>query len=226
MSSIHVTTEKSFVQTHLDPGTRLAEVLFGLIMVLTFTLTAGVTLREGQTVRELLRATLGCNFAWGIIDGVMYIMNQVFLRSRRTRFILLLKNHPDEDVALAAIAEELDDTLAPITHAAQRERFYREILWELSLARPRQTRLEKADLLGAVASFWLVFLSTIPAAIPFLFIANPWVALRVSNLLLIGLLFFVGILWARHTQTSPWGAGLSLVALGLVLVGVAIALGG
>jgi hypothetical protein len=32
-----------FTQRHLDPGSRLGEILFDLIMVLTVTLTAGLT---------------------------------------------------------------------------------------------------------------------------------------------------------------------------------------
>jgi len=49
---------------HLDPGERLGELLFGMIMVLTFTLGAGIELREDrEATRELLIAALGCNAA-------------------------------------------------------------------------------------------------------------------------------------------------------------------
>jgi hypothetical protein len=71
-----------FVPRYLDPASRLGEILFGLIMVLTLTLTAGLTVAEGRVgVRQLLLAAIGCNFAWGIIDAVMYIMNCVTERS-------------------------------------------------------------------------------------------------------------------------------------------------
>ena len=56
---------------YLDPATSLAEIMFGLIMTLTFTLGAGIIIedegREGA--RQLLIAVIGCNIAWGIIDG-------------------------------------------------------------------------------------------------------------------------------------------------------------
>ena len=46
---------------HLDPDESLGEILAGLIMVLTFTLAAGVMSRGGQDgVRTLLFAAVGC----------------------------------------------------------------------------------------------------------------------------------------------------------------------
>jgi hypothetical protein len=56
---------RRFVPRYLDPASRLGEVLFGLIMVLTMTLTAGLTVAEGtEGVRQLLLAAIGCNVAW------------------------------------------------------------------------------------------------------------------------------------------------------------------
>jgi hypothetical protein len=61
-----------FVQRHLDPASRMGEILFGLIMVLSVTLTAGLSVADGKAgVRQLLVAAIGCNVAWGIIDGIM-----------------------------------------------------------------------------------------------------------------------------------------------------------
>ena len=71
------------VRRYLDPGERLGEVVFGLIMVLTFTLTAGLTIGDSPDAsRELLIAAIGCNIAWGIIDGGMYIMGAMLDRAR------------------------------------------------------------------------------------------------------------------------------------------------
>jgi VIT1/CCC1 family predicted Fe2+/Mn2+ transporter len=81
-------------------------------------------------------------------------------------------------------------------------------------------------LMGAVAVFSLVVMTALPAAAPFLLIDDPWLALRLSNLLLTILLFIVGYRWARHTNANPWLAGLAVTALGVVLVAIAIPLGG
>ena len=99
---------------HLEPAESLGEILFGLIMVLTFTLGAGIAVRTGAgagDARELLYATLGCNIAWGIIDAALYIMGNMFVRSRRARLAWAVKAAPDEAAALAAIREEMEPGL-------------------------------------------------------------------------------------------------------------------
>ncbi len=59
----------------LDPTERLSEILFGLIMVLSFTCSFSVATERGRAdVRNMLVAALGCNLAWGIIDAVFYLM--------------------------------------------------------------------------------------------------------------------------------------------------------
>jgi hypothetical protein len=37
---------RSFVSRHLDPASHMGEILFGLIMTLTFTLAAGIVIQE------------------------------------------------------------------------------------------------------------------------------------------------------------------------------------
>ena len=67
---------------YLDPMDRVSELLFGLIMVLTFTGTLSVADAGRETVREMLVAALGCNLAWGLVDGVMYLMACLAERGR------------------------------------------------------------------------------------------------------------------------------------------------
>jgi VIT1/CCC1 family predicted Fe2+/Mn2+ transporter len=69
-------------------------------------------------------------------------------------------------------------------------------------------------------------LSTVPAAVPFLLIDEPWRALRVSNALLVALLFAVGHRWGSYAHASPWWSGLAFLFAGMAMVGIAIALGG
>src|SRR5512137_1155096 len=66
----------------LEPIERISEVLFGLIMVLTFTCSFSVAEAGRAEVRTMLLAALGCNFAWGIIDGIMYLMGCLAERAR------------------------------------------------------------------------------------------------------------------------------------------------
>jgi hypothetical protein len=63
---------QSFVNRYLDPTDSLSEVLFGPIMALTFTLGAGLIVKEGrEATTQLLLGILGCNVAWGLVDGAM-----------------------------------------------------------------------------------------------------------------------------------------------------------
>jgi hypothetical protein len=219
---------QGWVARALDPGQRMGEVLFGLIMVLTFTLSAGLSVAEGpEGVRQLLIAAIGCNFAWGIIDGVFYIMGALFERGRLSRLAQALREAPSETAATAAIAAELDGTLGSVSTEGARRNLYLDIARVVSRSSPPKTRITRADLLGALASFWLVVLSTIPAALPFLiFNDRPRFALRVSNGLLLGMLFFVGHRWGKYTGGSGWLIGLALTLVGGVLVAIAVALGG
>ncbi len=68
----------------LDPVDRISEILFGLIMVLTFTGSISVATDGRAEIKELLWASLGCNLAWGIVDAVMYLMSTSFRKRART----------------------------------------------------------------------------------------------------------------------------------------------
>jgi len=216
-----------FVVRYLDPASRLGEVLFGLIMVLGATLTAGLSVSEGATgVRQLLQAALGCNIAWGIIDGIMYVMNCMTLRAEKARLIEAIQHAPDARAALDIVRDDIEPRFETLTGPEQREALCRSILEYLAQGEAPKTSVTREDLYGALACFWLVFLSCLPVAVPFLIFPEPTRALRVSNVLLIAMLFFVGHKWAQYAHTNRMVAGLVRVAIGLALVGVAVLLGG
>ena len=66
----------------LDPVARMSEILFGLIMALTFTGTLDVATAGNEDVRMLLVGTIGCNLAWGLVDGVMFLISALTERGR------------------------------------------------------------------------------------------------------------------------------------------------
>jgi len=218
----------SFVDRYLDPATRMGEVLFGLIMTLTFTLGAGLTIQEEgrEGARQLLIATIGCNIAWGVIDGVFYMLGQIFERGRRLRIMQLVRVARKDEHAAALIAGELDDVIEKVMTPDERRMLYGRIVQQVRTSEIRRGRVTRDDLIGAIASFWLVFFASLPAAIPFLFIDDAFVALRVSNAILLGLLFWAGYRFARYTMARPALTGLLFLLFGAALVAMAIALGG
>src|SRR6516162_1567522 len=195
-----------FTERHLDPGSRLGEILFGFIMVLTVTLTARFGVADGKRgVRQLLLAAVGSNVAWEFIDAVMYIMNCMVARRGKIRLVEAVQRAPDQERALVLIKHRVEPDLQEFLGPEKADAFSRSILEHITGAQIATRRiLTKEDFYGALASFWLVFVSCLPAAIPFLIFSEPQVALRVSNFLLIVGLFYVGQKWAHYAGRNPW----------------------
>lgn len=210
----------------LDPGERLGELLFGLIMVLTFTLGAGIELGDREETRDLLVAALGCNTAWGIIDGALHLMARLSERGRLHRLVRAIQATPGSEQALALIDEELDGRLPAIVRPEVRVALDAHVLGRVREMKLGRNRVTADDLWAGLAVFWLVSLTALPAVVPFLVIADPRLAMRVSNAVLIGILFAVGWRWAGYTGASRWRTALFISLLGVALVLVAIPLGG
>lgn len=65
---------RKYSEDALDPISRISEILFGLIMVLTFTGSLSAVEVGREDVREMLIGATGCNLDWGIIDAIMFLM--------------------------------------------------------------------------------------------------------------------------------------------------------
>lgn len=218
----------SLMHRYLDPASSLGEILFGLIMTLTFTLGAGVIIedegREGA--RQLLIAVIGCNIAWGIIDGALYVVGQLFDRGRARKLGMAIRAAKDKTVATRLVAEELDPVVSDVLSQPESESLYARIADNIMKKPAAAGGVTKEDWLGAFTSFWLVVITSAPAAIPFLVIDDARLALRISNAILLALLFLSGYWWARYTLGKPWLAGAAFLLGGCLLVLAAIALGG
>jgi hypothetical protein len=83
----------------LDPMDRISEVLFGLIMALSFTLTFAVATADNMAVRTMLLAALGCNLAWGIIDGGVYLLARLNQQGRAVLRWRAARDAPDAGTA-------------------------------------------------------------------------------------------------------------------------------
>ena len=208
----------------LDPIDRVSEVLFGLIMVLTFTGSLSVAEAGAADVREMLLGALGCNLAWGIIDGVFYLMGCSAERGRNLLTFRALRQESDPHAAQQLLAGALPPMVASVLQPAELETMRQRLK---VLPEPRhRPGLPKEDWLGALGVFLLVFLSTLPVVIPFTFMKDITLALRVSNAIAIVMLFVAGYAFGRITARSPIWIGIAMVVLGAVMVSATIALGG
>jgi hypothetical protein len=220
MSATHKTSSVRV----LEPIERISEVLFGLIMVLTFTGSLSAAESGQAEVRAMLVGALGCNLAWGLIDAIMYLMSSLAERAADQRMIAAVQRAPTAEQAGDIVARTLPSPVAALLTPADLERI------RLGLSRmPGQTQragLEREDWLGAVAVFLLVVVSTIPVVLPFVFLDNAMVALRVSNAIAVAMMFVAGYAFGRAAGYQPWIMAGSMVLLGAFLVALTIALGG
>lgn len=208
----------------LDPIDRISEVFFGLIMVLTSTGTLSVLTAGRTEVKTMILGALGCNLAWGIIDAGMYLMGSLNDRGRNLLMLRTVRQSTNPDTAQRTIAEALPKSLSAALSQDDLELVRRKLL--RLPEPPGRPQLTKDDWLSALGVCLLVFVSTFPVVIPFLFIGNAHSALRISNAVAIVMLFACGYAFARCTGLRPWPTALAMVAIGAALVGVAIALGG
>jgi VIT1/CCC1 family predicted Fe2+/Mn2+ transporter len=208
----------------LEPTERLSEILFGLIMALTITGAVSVATADHAAIRTMLFAALGCNLAWGIIDAGMYLLTRLGERGRNALLARAVRETVDREDAHRIIAEELPPLLAPAFQPVQLE-LIRERMSEIPASDTR-ARLTGRDWRGALGVCILVTLSTFPVVIPFIVIADARLALRTSNALAVILLFLCGFLFGRQAGLPPWATGLTMVAVGVALVSIAVVLGG
>jgi hypothetical protein len=208
----------------LDPLARSSEVLFGLIMVLTFTSAISAAGGDRSEIRTLLFGAIGCNFAWGVVDAVMYLMAQITERGRAIVLLKRLNRTADDAQAHHAIAAALPRRIADALGPADLEKIRRHLSAEKEL--PAHPPFESADFLGALGVFLLVVLSTFPVVVPFVLMDRVKPALRTSNAVAIALLFVTGFHLGKYAGVRPWLWGLAMVVLGLALVAITVALGG
>lgn len=211
-------------QRVLDPLERFSEIVFGLIMVLTFTCALGVVEAGREDVRAMLVGAIGCNLAWGIIDAAFYLIACLSQSGRNCLLLRRVQDAGNPAEARQVIEDALPEKVAATLDASDYDRIHAR-LKEMPppSARPKLTG---ENWRGALGVFLLVFLSTFPVVLPFLFIHEAHLALRVSNGVAIALLYASGHMLARHAGLRSVVTGLAMVGIGSALVSLAIALGG
>lgn len=208
----------------LNPVERISEILFGLVMTLSFTGTMSVVAQGREDVRTMLLAVLGCNIAWGIIDGILYLLGAVADRGREYGLLSMIARAGDAERARGLITEVIPPAIAGVLRQEEFESI-RQRLAALP-EQPRRRMISARDLGGAFAVFLLVVLSCIPVLIPFILIHDPLPALRVSNGVAILMLFLGGFSLAKYAGLPKIPTGAIMVVLGSAMVGLTIALGG
>jgi VIT1/CCC1 family predicted Fe2+/Mn2+ transporter len=207
----------------IDPVDRICEILFGLIMAVTIVGSLSIAEAGRGEVRTVLAAALGCNLAWGLVDGVMYLL-RAFVGRTRTRALAAQVVTGDAATAHRLILHAMPDDLAEITGPDELEGMRRR----LAALPPAPGRvLDLRDFLAAFGVFLLVVLATFPVVVPFLLTDDASLAMRLSQGVSVGLLLLSGVALGRYAgHTRPWVTGIIMMLFGVLLVAAVKALGG
>ncbi len=148
----------------LDPLERACEILFGVIMVMTFTGSVSVAEGAEADTRTMLAGAIGCNLAWGIVDAAMYLLGSFSRRARGLATLRAIRHDTGPDAAhrlLDPLPPVVSSVLTPADVETLRQRLNRLPDQEALVS------LNRADFIGAAGVFLLVFLSTFPVIVPF-----------------------------------------------------------
>lgn len=207
----------------LDPVSRISEVLFGLLMALTFITTLNLVDAGPLQARAMFNAALGCNIAWGIVDAVMYLVRLRIERGHR-HFMWQQIRAADAHTGHRLLSAELQ--------AAQT---FRLTPAEIETLRQRMLRaghpatgahLRSRDFAAALAVFAWVVCSTLPVALPFLIWPDLVLAMKISGALAVTMMVGSGAALGHYAGIPPWRAGLAMLALGASLVAATLVFGG
>jgi hypothetical protein len=216
----------------LDPVERLSEILFGLIMALTFTGSIHAASDGHEEIRTVLIGAIGCNIAWGIVDAVMYLMTGLVTRGRAMRALRGVRAAATPEEAARILSDALPEG---VTNVMQPRDFDGLRGWLTALPEPPPRLLTARDIRGALGVFLLVTVSTFPVVVPFLFAHDPErgdspltvvQALRLSHAVALTMLFLIGWALGKYAGLRPLLTGVAMLGIGVMLALLAIALGG
>jgi len=225
-----------FLARALNPVDRLVQAIYSILIVLTFTLAAQALYAEGafsqassevNWVRQLLVATFGCALAWGLIDGVMYILASHFERDQAQRLLQMLRDAKSAGAGRELTAEEVEESYAAFAELPGRQALYDAMYRQLRDVQLEPTHLQKQDLSGTFGVVVVAVGTALPMLVPLALLqGEPWLAVRLSNLIACAMLFWLGYSWAAYSGGRPIFTGLLLLIVGLGMVAIAIPLGG
>jgi hypothetical protein len=208
----------------LDPVERITEVMFGLLMALTFTGTLSVASAGREEVRTMMLTALGCNIAWGLADAVMYLVRTVTARTRNRTLLRQIQAAVDAAAGRRVVADALPQSLVDAVGTDALEPMRARLAADTVTARGPLLGLR--DWRGASGVFLLVVLATFPVVIPFMVFEQTALAMRASNAVSVAMLFAAGWTLASYAGGSRWRGGLAMAVVGILLIIAIIALGG
>src|SRR5262245_53554116 len=199
----------------LDPVYRASEVIFGLLMAMSFIGSISVATDGQEEVRTLLVAALGCNLAWGLVDAVMHLVGAQTQKRREHALVGKVRGTADAAAGRALIADEMPAVVAEGLGDDALEGL-RQRLSATELPK-KFSHLTGRDFGDAVVVFFLVVLSTFPLVVPFMLTDDTARALLWSRLTALAMLFIAGATLARYSGGNAFLNGIVMATVGALL---------
>ena len=199
------------------------EMLSGVIMVLVMIGYLKWSLvQEGFEFQKIMMLVpLGCNAAWGTIDGIMYVLINLRERGKKSKIISLVKSAKDQNDALDIIKNEYSSGFMDLLNKETQMNIYQELLKSLTsetIEKPKG--IFKKDLRIVLETFLIVTLTGVPLVIPFILSNDIWLAIRVSHIIGLVMLFCIGYWWAKLASRHKVRSAVALTVLGVLIVGI------
>ena len=207
----------------LDPVDRISEIIYGLIMAVTIVGTLSIATAGPDEMRTVTLAAFGCNLAWGLVDAVMYLVQTL---SERNRNYVLAKRIRSADVQTAhrLIVRALPKSVSALAGPDEIEDLRRRL--ERKHVATHAT-LKPGDYLAALCLFLMVVIATFPVVVPFTLTSDAMLAMRLSRLIALIMLFLAGFALGRYAgHARPFLSGVTMAVLGAALIVAVKALGG
>jgi phosphoribosylformylglycinamidine (FGAM) synthase PurS component len=202
----------------------------GVIMVLVMIGYLKLSLSRGEDIEmknTLILIPLGCNAAWGMIDGLMYVLINLIRRGKVYRLSQSIKSKKDQEDVQTSIEDALSSTVIDSLKEEDKEKISDEILKRVDPTKIEKPEwITKKDLVVILFTFLLVVSTAIPLIIPFIIFDDLILAIRVSFIIGLGMLFSIGYLWGKYASRNKIRSGIAMMIIGSVIVGITLALGG
>jgi hypothetical protein len=158
------------------------------------------------------------------VDAIMYLMNVLIERGHGAQAIRKIKNSADDKIARNVLREKIQ----PVVSALMTDDELNRLVGKLrELPAPAvHNLLTVKDLLAGLWIFLLVFLCTLPVALPFALFSDVALAMRSSNGVALVLLLSGGFVLARYAGFQAVVTSVVYALIGMSLVALTMALGG
>lgn len=221
---------RAFREGQISRGDRLMEMICGVIMVLVmigYLKLAIIGDDDPDFQKKMILIPLGCIAAWGLIDGIMYVLLSLIQRGRQFELFSMIKLAKDQDEVRDSIEDELDSSIVGALSKEDRQKIYDAILRKAGDTIIRKPQwVTRRDLVTVLFTFMLVVGTGFVILIPLIILNDVHLAIRVAHIIGIGMLFGIGYLWGKYASRDRIRSAIGMVLLGIAIVMITIILGG